>query len=89
MLNQLKDFHNFRLNEDVNANLINAKKAVNDQLQAIRNEIENEKIQKDIPTRIASIKKQAALYTALAPLLVALTAAMDAKEKSGDKTNIY
>ena len=89
MLNQLKDFHNFKLNEDVNANLINAKKAVNDQLQAIRNEIENEKIQKDIPTRIASIKKQAALYTALAPLLVALTAAMDAKEKSGDKTNIY
>jgi len=89
MLNLLKDFHNFRLNEDVNANLINAKKAVNDQLQAIRNEIENEKIQKDIPTRIASIKKQAALYTALAPLLVALTAAMDAKEKSGDKTNIY
>jgi hypothetical protein len=69
--------------------LINAKKAVNDQLQAIRNEIENEKIQKDIPTRIASIRKQAALYTALAPLLVALTAAMDAKEKSGDKTNIY
>lgn len=89
MLNLLKDFQNFRLNEDVNANLINAKKAVNDQLQAIRNEIENEKIQKDIPTRIASIKKQAALYTALAPLLVALTAAMDAKEKSGDKTNIY
>jgi hypothetical protein len=89
MLNQLKDFQNFRLNEDVNANLINAKKAVNDQLQAIRNEIENEKIQKDIPTRIASIRKQAALYTALAPLLVALTAAMDAKEKSGDKTNIY
>ena len=89
MLNLLKDFHNFRLNEDVNANLINAKKAVNDQLHAIRNEIENEKIQKDIPTRIASIKKQAALYTALAPLLVALTAAMDAKEKSGDKTNIY
>lgn len=89
MLNQLKDFQNFRLNEDVNANLINAKKAVNDQLQAIRNEIENEKIQKDIPTRIASIRKQAALYTAFAPLLVALTAAMDAKEKSGDKTNIY
>jgi len=89
MLNQLKDFQNFRLNEDVNANLINAKKAVNDQLQSIRNEIENEKIQKDIPTRIASIRKQAALYTALAPLLVALTAAMDAKEKSGDKTNIY
>lgn len=89
MLNQLKDFQNFRLNEDVNANLINAKKAVNDQLQAIRNEIENEKIQKDIPTRIASIRKQAALYTALAPLLVALTATMDAKEKSGDKTNIY
>jgi len=89
MLNQLKDFQNFRLNEDVNANLINAKKAVNDQLQAIRNEIENEKIQKDVPTRIASIRKQAALYTALAPLLVALTAAMDAKEKSGDKTNIY
>ena len=89
MLNQLKDFQNFRLNEDVNANLINEKKAVNDQLQAIRNEIENEKIQKDIPTRIASIRKQAALYTALAPLLVALTAAMDAKEKSGDKTNIY
>lgn len=89
MLNQLKYFQNFRLNEDVNANLINAKKAVNDQLQSIRNEIENEKIQKDIPTRIASIRKQAALYTALAPLLVALTAAMDAKEKSGDKTNIY
>jgi hypothetical protein len=89
MLNQLKDFQNFRLNEDVNANLINAKKAVNDQLQAIRNELENEKIQKDVPTRIASIRKQAALYTALAPLLVALTAAMDAKEKSGDKTNIY
>jgi len=89
MLNQLKDFQNFRLNEDVNANLINAKKAVNDQLQAIRNELENEKIQKDVPTKIASIRKQAALYTALAPLLVALTAAMDAKEKSGDKTNIY
>jgi hypothetical protein len=89
MSNSIKNFAKFRLNEDVNANLINAKKAVNDQLQAIRNEIENEKIQKNVPERVASIKKQAALYTAFAPLLVALATAMDAKEKSGDKTNIY
>ena len=55
MSNGIKNFTNFRLNEDVNVNLINAKKAVNDQLQAIRNEIENEKIQKDVPARTASI----------------------------------
>ncbi len=89
MLKNLKGFGFDKLNEDVNANLVNAKKQVNDQLQSIRNEIQNEKAQQDSAAKITSIKKQAALYTALGPMLVTLAAAMDAKEKSGDKTNIY
>jgi hypothetical protein len=89
MLKNLKEFSVGVLNEDVNANLINAKKQVNDQLQAIRNEIQNERDQKDSSAKIASIKKQAALYTALGPMLIALATSMDAKEKSGDKTNVY
>jgi len=89
MLKNLKEFSAGKLNEDVNANLVNAKKQVNDQLQAIRNEIQNEKAQQDSAAKINIIKKQAALYSALGPMLLTLAAAMDAKEKSGDKTNIY
>lgn len=79
----------FSLNEDVNSDLVNAKKAVNDQLQAIRDEIQNEKNQTEVAQKSASLKKQATLYAALPAMLNKLATAMETKEKSGDKTNIY
>jgi len=79
----------FSLNEDVNSDLVNAKKAVNDQLQAIRDEIQNEKNQTEVAQKSASLKKQATLYATLPAMLNKLATAMEAKEKSGDKTNIY
>lgn len=88
MINNLKKYEEF-LNEDVNANLVNVKKQVNDQLQLIRDEMQNEKAQTEVPAKVASIKKQASLYAALPAFLNALATAMDAKEKSGDQTKIY
>ncbi|NBV29612.1 hypothetical protein EBS02_11490 [bacterium] len=85
----LLNLSEFPLNEDVNSDLVNAKKAVNDQLQAIRNEIQNEKEQTEVSQKTASLKKQATLYSALPAMLNKLAASMEAKEKSGDKTNIY
>ena len=79
----------FPLNEDVNSDLVNAKKAVNDQLKAIRDEIQNEKNQSEVAQKTASLKKQATLYAALPAMLNKLATSMEAKEKSGDKTNIY
>jgi len=79
----------FSLNEDVNSDLVNAKKAVNDQLQAIRDEIQNEKNQTEVAQKSASLKKQATLYATLPDMLNKLATAMETKEKSGDKTNIY
>ena len=57
MLKNLREFSAGKLNEDVNADLVNAKKQVNDQLQAIRNEIQNEKAQQDSAAKINIIKK--------------------------------
>lgn len=83
------NLEDFPLNEDVNSDLVNAKKAVNDQLQAIRNEIQNEKNQTEVSQKTDSLKKQATLYAALPAMLNKLATSMEAKEKSGDKTNIY
>jgi len=85
----IKKFDSFKLNEDVNKDLSTAKKLVNDQMDLIRQEISNEKSQEDPLQKIGSIKKQATLYAALPALLNKLAAAMDAKQKSGDKTNVY
>jgi hypothetical protein len=85
----LLNLNDFQLNEDVNSDLVNAKKAVNDQLQAIRDEIQNEKNQTEVAQKSSSLKKQATLYAALPAMLNKLATAMEAKEKSGDKTNIY
>jgi hypothetical protein len=89
MHNFIKEYRSFILNEDVNSALIDAKKKVNDQLQAIRNEIQNEKAQTETPAKIASLKKQASLYAALPAMLNALATSMENKEKSGDQTKIY
>jgi|GEM_PF-2602982 len=85
----LLSLNDFSLNEDVNSDLVNAKKAVNDQLQMIRDEIQNEKEQTEVSQKSASLKKQASLYSALPAMLTKLASAMEAKDKSGDKTNIY
>ncbi|NBV28030.1 hypothetical protein EBS02_03280 [bacterium] len=85
----IKKFNSFRLNEDVNKDLSTAKKLVNDQMDLIRQEISNEKSQEDPVQKINSIKKQATLYAALPALLNKLASTMDAKQKSGDKTNVY
>lgn len=85
----LLNLSEFPLNEDVNSDLVNAKKAVNDQLQAIRDEIQNEKNQTEVAQKSASLKKQATLYATLPAMLNKIATAMEAKEKSGDKTNIY
>ena len=85
----LLNLSEFPLNEDVNSDLVNAKKAVNDQLQEIRDEIQNEKNQTEVAQKSASLKKQATLYATLPAMLNKIATAMEAKEKSGDKTNIY
>jgi hypothetical protein len=89
MTNFIQKYSSFKLNEDVNSELINAKKKVNDQLHLIRDEIQNEKDQTEIPAKVASMKKQASLYAALPALLNTLATSMEAKEKSGDQTKIY
>ena len=89
MTNFIQKYSSFKLNEDVNSELINAKKKVNDQLHLIRDEIQNEKDQTEIPAKVASMKKQASLYAALPALLNTLAINMEAKEKSGDQTKIY
>jgi len=82
----LKDF---QINEGVNENLITAKKLVNDKLAEIAGEIANEKKQITTPNKIASMRKQATLYSQMPALINKLADAIDAKEKSGDRTNIY
>lgn len=89
MPNFIQTYNSFRLNEDVNSDLVNIKKKLNDQLQLIRDEIQNEKKQVETPAKIASLKKQATLYAALPALLTSLATSMEAKEKSGDQTKIY
>lgn len=89
MHNYIKKYSNFVLNEDVNSALIDAKKKVNDQLQLIRDEMQNEKAQTETPAKVASLKKQASLYAALPALLNTLATSMENKEKSGDQTKIY
>lgn len=89
MHNFIKKYNNFILNEDVNSTLIDAKKKVNDQLQLIRDEMQNEKAQTETPAKVASLKKQASLYAALPALLNSLATSMENKEKSGDQTKIY
>lgn len=89
MNNFIKTIQNFQINEGVNEDLIAAKKLVNDKLVEIGGEIANEKAQTEIPNKIASIRKQASLYAQMPALMNKLADTTDAKEKSGDKTNIY
>jgi heterodisulfide reductase subunit C len=89
MLNLIKGLRDFSLNEGVNEDLIAAKKLVNDKLVEIGGEIANEKEQTEVPNKIASIRKQASLYAQMPALMNKLADSIDAKEKSGDSTNIY
>jgi hypothetical protein len=89
MRNLIKGLRDFPINEGVNEDLIAAKKLVNDKLVEIAAEIANEKKQTEIPNKIASIRKQASLYAQMPALMNKMADSIDAKEKSGDGTNIY
>ncbi len=79
----------FSINEGVNEDLAKAKADVNLKFSEISAESAVEKKATTTSAKAASIKKQALLYGQLPALLNKLALAMEAKDKSGDKTNIY
>lgn len=89
MNNLIKTLSDFSINEGVNEDLAKAKADVNAKFAEISAESALEKKAPDVAAKSASIKKQAALYGQLPPLLNKMAAAMEAKSKSGDTTNIY
>jgi hypothetical protein len=89
MLNHLKKLNEFRLNEDVNADLVKAKADVNAKQAQIAEEIAKQKDAADMKQKAASIRIQARLTAEMPGLLNALANAMDKKAESGDTTNIY
>ncbi len=89
MLNHLKKLNEFRLNEDVNADLVKAKADVNSKQSEIAEEIAKQKEATELKDKAASIRNQARLTAQMPALLNALANAMDAKADSGDTTNIY
>ncbi len=89
MLNHLKKLNEFKLNEDVNADLVKAKADVNAKQAQIAEEIAKQKDAADMKQKAVSIRNQARLTAEMPGLLNALANAMDKKAESGDTTNIY
>ena len=89
MHNFIKPLNEFLVNEGVNEDLIQAKADVNAKQAEIAEEIAAQKDATDLVQKAASIKKQASLYGQMPALLNKLAAAMEAKSRSGDTTNIY
>ncbi len=89
MPNYITKINEFRINEDVNADLVKAKADVNTKQAEIAEEIAKQKNLQDMKQKAASIRNQARLTSQMPALLNALANAMDAKTESGDTTNIY
>ena len=89
MTNHLKRLNEFRLNEDVNADLVKAKADVNAKQAEIAEEVAKQKESTELKDKAASIRKQSSLAAQMPALLNALANAIDAKAESGDTTNIY
>lgn len=89
MTNHLKRLNEFRLNEDVNADLVKAKADVNTKQAEIAEEVAKQKESTELKDKAASIRNQSTLAAQMPALLNALANAMDAKAESGDTTNIY
>lgn len=89
MTNHLKRLNEFKLNEDVNADLVKAKADVNAKQAEIAEEVAKQKEATELKDKAASIRNQARLAAQIPALLNALANAMDAKADSGDTTNIY
>jgi hypothetical protein len=89
MTNHLKRLNEFRLNEDVNADLVKAKADVNAKQAEIAEEVAKQKESTELKDKAASIRNQSKLAAQMPGLLNALANAMEAKAESGDTTNIY
>jgi len=89
MRKYIKPLSSEPLLEGVNEDLVKSKADVNAKLAEIAAEIAVQKEAETTLNKIASIKKQATLYSQLPALLNKLASSMEAKEKSGDTTTIY
>ena len=88
MKNNIKAFSDF-INEDVNADVVEAKLRITELKEKIEIEVKNQNDAETISDKAKFVDSQASLYQQMPGLLKDLSSKMKAKATSGDDSNIY